>query len=38
MRGTSFIGPEDRDLNVQTDDRLIVLGRRADLRSFGDSL
>lgn len=38
MRGTSFFGPDVCDKALQIDDRLIVLGRRADLRSFGDSL
>ncbi|MBY6047735.1 potassium channel family protein [Vannielia litorea] len=38
MRGTAFHSCNDNALTVQADDRLIVLGKRADLRAFGDAL
>jgi trk system potassium uptake protein TrkA len=37
MRGTEFVAPGD-ETAIAADDRLLVLGRRADLRAFGDSL
>jgi trk system potassium uptake protein TrkA len=37
MRGGEFAAPGD-DTVMAADDRLLVLGRRADLRAFGDSL
>lgn len=38
MRGTEFQACTDRDIALAEDDRLIVLGRRSDLRRFGDAL
>lgn len=38
MRGTVFHAPEAADVALKPDDRLILLGRRAELRVFGDSL
>lgn len=37
MRGGEFVSPGD-ETDMAADDRLLVLGRRADLRAFGDSL
>jgi trk system potassium uptake protein TrkA len=37
MRGSEFFTC-DPDLHLKTDDKLLVLGRRAELRRFGDSL
>jgi trk system potassium uptake protein TrkA len=38
MRGPKFLTEGDPETELKTDDRLLVLGRRANLRSFGDSL
>lgn len=38
MRGTAFLSCNDNALEVEADDRLIVLGKRSDLRAFGDAL
>lgn len=38
MRGTTFHSPEAADIALEPDDRLLLLGRRAELRVFGDSL
>lgn len=37
MRGAEFLSPGE-DTEMAADDRLLVLGRRADLRAFGDGL
>ena len=37
MRGSDFHAPDD-ETAMAAEDRLLVLGRRADLRAFGDSL
>ncbi|MBU2962336.1 TrkA family potassium uptake protein [Citreicella sp. C3M06] len=38
MRGTEFIPCEDPERPMKCDDRLVILGKRADLRAFGDAL
>lgn len=38
MRGGDLLGPEAQDLKLAADDKLLLLGRRKDLRRFGDSL
>lgn len=38
MRGTEFISLSDRDLALAANDRLLLLGKRADLTVFGDQL
>lgn len=38
MRGGAFLGCDGDDIALQPDDKLLLLGRRANLRSFGDSL
>jgi len=38
MRGTEFRGCDDTGLEMVRDDKLILLGRRAELRRFGDTL
>ena len=37
MRGTRFL-PCDEDQRLELDDKLLLLGKRKDLRTFGDSL
>lgn len=38
MRGTAFHACDTRDLVLEQDDKLILLGKRPDLRRFGDAL
>ncbi|MCO6381635.1 MAG: TrkA family potassium uptake protein [Vannielia sp.] len=38
MRGTTFMSCNDNALELAAGDRLIVLGKRTDLRAFGDAL
>jgi len=38
MRGTGFHTCDSRDLALEEDDKLILLGKRPDLRRFGDTL
>jgi trk system potassium uptake protein TrkA len=38
MRGTEFIGCADETQTLALDDKLLILGRRPDLRRFGDTL
>lgn len=38
MRGPKFLAPDDTELVLEADDHLLVLGRRVDLRRFGDAL
>jgi len=38
MRGVDYISAEAGGAVLQTDDKLLLLGRRGDLRVFGDSL
>ena len=38
MRGTEFRSCAVQDLTLQQDDKLIILGKRPELRRFGDSL
>ena len=38
MRGTEFIGSAAPDMPLAEDDRLLLLGRRADLTRFGETL
>lgn len=38
MRGSRFIGCEDGKTELNTDDKLLLLGKRDDLSRFGDSL
>ncbi len=38
MRGTEFVGREGDGIVIKSDDRLMLLGRRADLRNFTSSL
>ena len=38
MRGTEFIGDDSNPCTLESDDRLLLLGRRADLRAFASSL
>ncbi len=38
MRGTEFKGCEDTDLVLRRDDKLLLLGKRPELRRFGDTL
>ena len=34
MRGTEFVGSDDDDATLKADDRLMLLGKRSDLRDF----
>lgn len=38
MRGTEFLSPDDPGLTLEQADKLIVLGKRPELRRFGDAL
>lgn len=38
MRGSEFLASDAESLKLATDDKLLLLGRRKDLRRFGDSL
>lgn len=38
MRGTDYVDCDNGGLTLQEKDKLLVLGKRADLRRFGDSL
>lgn len=38
MRGEDFLHCDSVDIELQTDDRLLLLGRRKDLREFADSI
>jgi trk system potassium uptake protein TrkA len=38
MRGGDFLSCEIGETELRTDDKLLLLGRRQNLRSFGDSL
>ena len=38
MRGGDFLSCETRDVKLSADDKLLLLGRRENLRRFGDSL
>lgn len=38
MRGSEFKSAKQTDLVLQEDDKLILLGKRADLRQFGDKI
>lgn len=38
MRGTEFIDISNRDLSLMVNDRLLLLGKRADLTAFGEQL
>lgn len=38
MRGTDFIGQDGADCQLDADDRVLLLGRRKDLRDFASSL
>ena len=38
MRGTEFHACDEAGLSLKKDDKLILLGKRADLRRFGDAL
>jgi trk system potassium uptake protein TrkA len=38
MRGTSYFDCSDGDTGLKAEDKLLLLGRRDNLRSFGDSL
>jgi|TARA_R100000935_G_scaffold3786_1_gene9439 trk system potassium uptake protein TrkA len=38
MRGSEFVSCEDGAADLQTDDKLLLLGRRENLRQFGDDL
>lgn len=38
MRGSEFIACETGEAEMKTDDKLLLLGRRENLRRFGDSL
>ncbi len=38
MRGSDFVDCGDGEARLKTDDKLLLLGRRDDLREFGDSL
>ncbi|MCD1616472.1 potassium channel family protein [Salipiger marinus] len=38
MRGTEHVPCSDRDMDLRPEDKLILLGKRADLRRFGDAL
>ncbi|MGR3505720.1 MAG: potassium channel family protein [Paracoccaceae bacterium] len=38
MRGTEFISCDTPDLILKKDDKLLLLGKRPDLRRFGDAL
>ncbi|MEQ9257747.1 MAG: TrkA family potassium uptake protein [Roseovarius sp.] len=38
MRGTQFLGRDDSECRLQSDDLLLLLGQRADLRDFAASL
>ena len=38
MRGTEFRSCDVKDLGLERDDKLILLGKRPELRRFGDAL
>lgn len=38
MRGSERLTPDDGDPVLEADDRMLILGRRADLRAFSDSV
>ena len=38
MRGTEFIGQDGSSCTLQSDDRLLLLGQRSDLRAFASTL
>ena len=38
MRGSEFIENDDSEITLEAEDKLLVLGRRDELRDFGDSL
>jgi trk system potassium uptake protein TrkA len=38
MRGTAYVSCETGETVLQAEDKLLLLGRREDLRKFGDSL
>jgi len=38
MRGTDFIGDDQRGCKLERDDLLLLLGQRKDLRSFAQTL
>ncbi|MBJ3764082.1 TrkA family potassium uptake protein [Maribius pontilimi] len=38
MRGTDFLGRDGDDITLEQEDRIMLLGRRADLRAFTSSL
>lgn len=38
MRGTEYVGQDGTDCTLHSDDLLLLLGQRKDLRDFGDSL
>lgn len=38
MRGSDYLSCDSVDTRLRTDDKLLLLGRRQNLRSFGDSL
>lgn len=38
MRGSEFIGGQESDPVLEADDKLLMLGRRVNLRKFSDSL
>ena len=38
MRGSEFISCDNGDAEFKTDDKLLLLGRRENLRRFGDDL
>jgi trk system potassium uptake protein TrkA len=38
MRGSDYLSCDSVDTRLRTDDKLLLLGRRENLRSFGDSL
>lgn len=38
MRGSTYVPCQDKTFVLQAEDRLLVLGRRADLRRFSDSI
>ena len=38
MRGTEFVGADHIPCTLEADDRLLLLGRRADLRAFAGRL
>jgi trk system potassium uptake protein TrkA len=38
MRGADYVGCESGDTKLRTEDKLILLGNRQNLRTFGDNL